>query len=152
MKHCVMSAQERPEYADALNELEPILFNLPPKVVAIDGKPGVGKTTLGRFLAWRFNISLIETDLYLHRNQGLYIYREEEIKGVINSRKQSGLPVIVEGIVALRLLDNLNATPDFHIHVICEAASSSIAPDYPEYLKQFEPTENADLVLNLPKL
>ncbi|PHR93767.1 MAG: hypothetical protein COA69_03820 [Robiginitomaculum sp.] len=152
MKHCVMNAPERPEYADALNELEPILYNLPPKVVAIDGKPGVGKTTLGRFLAWRFNISLIETDLYLHRSRGLYIYREEEVKGVINSRKQSDRPVIVEGVVALRLLDNLNVTPDFHIHVICEAASSSTASDYPEYLKQFQPAENANLVLNLSKL
>jgi MoxR-like ATPase len=53
------------EYECAASALAPILDDLPGKVVAIDGYPGVGKSSLGRFLAWRFNISLIETDFFL---------------------------------------------------------------------------------------
>ena len=83
IKHSVLNAPERPEYARALSYLEPILLGLPPKVVAIDGAHGVGKTTLGRFLAWRFNISLIETDLFLLEGTGRYLYRDNDLRAVL---------------------------------------------------------------------
>jgi cytidylate kinase len=45
--------------------LTPIMRGLPGVIVTIDGRDGVGKTTLGRYLAWYFNVTLIETDLFL---------------------------------------------------------------------------------------
>ena len=145
-----MNAPERPEYSIALNALEPLLFGWPPKVVVIDGRPDVGKTTLGRFLAWRFNVSLIETDLFLKRNQGGYFYNEETIRAVIIARQH--LPVIIEGVVALRLLSDLNIPIDFHIHVTCETATASVCEEYGEYLRTFKPMKTANLVLEFPKL
>jgi hypothetical protein len=49
------------EYAPVVDALAPVLHNLPPRIIAIDGRPGCGKTTLGRFLAWWFNVSLMVT-------------------------------------------------------------------------------------------
>jgi len=65
-----MNAKELPQYKVVMTALMPILYDLPGKLIAIDGRLGVGKTTLGRYLAWRFNISLVETDLFLIPNQG----------------------------------------------------------------------------------
>ena len=47
-----------------------VMTHLQGKLIAIDGLLGVGKTTLGRYLAWRFNISLVGSDLFLIPNQG----------------------------------------------------------------------------------
>ena len=152
LKDCVLNAPERPEYAEVLSALESLLDDLPHKVVIIDGKPGVGKTTLGRFLAWRFNISLIETDLYIIRQQGVYVYRDNEVASVIESRKQSDRPVIVEGVVALRLLDKLDIKWDYHIHVTCEQSTSQPLSEYREYLNKYRPSEKANLVISLPAL
>ena len=152
LRECILNAPERLEYTTALKALEPILYNLPEKVVVIDGRPGVGKTTLGRFLAWRFNVSLIETDLFLDKSQGHYSYREEDLKAVITSRKISERPVIVEGVVALRVLDDINIQPDFHIHVTCEDATASLTQDYEAYVKKYTPKKNADISLDLPTL
>jgi tRNA A37 threonylcarbamoyladenosine biosynthesis protein TsaE len=57
-----MITRELPQYADIVRRLKPVLAGLPPKLIAIDGPMGSGKTTLGRHLAWRFNVTLIEAD------------------------------------------------------------------------------------------
>jgi len=55
----------RTSYKTVTDFLYPHLSNLQPKVVGIDGQDKAGKTTLGRYLSWFFNSSLIETDLFL---------------------------------------------------------------------------------------
>ena len=54
-----------PAYLKIVEALTPIMQGLPGMIVTIDGRDGVGKTTLGRYLAWHFNVTLIETDLFL---------------------------------------------------------------------------------------
>ncbi len=157
-----MKAPERPEYAETLILLEELLAGWPQKVVVIDGKPCAGKTTLGRFLAWRLSVSLLETDLFLKRNQGRYLYNEEALKVVIDYLEQKDRPVIIEGVVALQLLRKLDVQPDFHIHVICEKESEleELAgfekyngfEEYAKYCSEFQPKKHADHVLDLPKL
>lgn len=150
----VLNAPERPEYAIALKALRPVLYNLPPKAVVIDGFCGSGKTTLGRFLAWRFNISLLETDLFLEKNQEQFIYRHSDIDAVIESRMGSDRPIIVEGVVSLRLFNELGRTHDFHLHVKCDQVESEKADDAPwaQYAEKFQPEKSANLVLNLPAI
>jgi KaiC/GvpD/RAD55 family RecA-like ATPase len=58
------------DYRPVVEALSPVLHGLLGKVVAIDGLPGVGKTEMGRYLAYRFNVSLIEPDLFLRERQG----------------------------------------------------------------------------------
>lgn len=146
----IQNAPERPEYSGVLIALRDTLFNLPPVIVAIDGAPGVGKTTLGRFLAWRFNTTLIETDLFLLQGKGRYEYRLEELGNVIESRMDSRRPAIVDGVVALRIIKDLKMSSQFHIHV----KSADVVPpgtdDWHSYVNDFSPEANAHLVLSLP--
>ena len=150
LMHPVVNAPERPEYAEVLRLLQPVLDGLPQVVVAIDGAPGVGKTTLGRFLAWRFNISLIETDLFLIGETGAYKYREHELRDVLTTRLERQRPAIFEGVVALRLLEQFGIEPAFHIHVICKDAEQPNYSDWFKYVTDYNPETNAHLVLSLP--
>ncbi len=147
-----MNAPERPEYASALEALEPILYDLPPVIIAIDGRAGTGKTTLGRFLSWRFNVSLLETDLFLIKGQNAFIYRNAAIKKVILSRINSCRPIIVEGVVSLSLLKKLNFDTAFHVRVECN--DSDCSPWMNElwdiYASEFTSKISASLTLDLP--
>ena len=150
--HLVQNAPEREEYADALLRLEPVLKGLPRKIVSIDGLPGVGKTTFARFLSWRFNTSMIETDLYLIPNLGRYLYRYEDLEKTITQRLNRNLPIIIEGIVCLDLLEECGLRTDFHIHIICRDALTRPSADYLNYVNTHKPDENSNLILNLPAL
>ncbi|MDI1300044.1 hypothetical protein [Methylotenera sp.] len=106
----------RPEAFDQVAQnLAPLLAGLPPKVVAIDGRSGAGKTTLGRFLAWHFNSSLVELDLFL--GEGCLVRRENEVERIVKLRLNLGRPVFVEGLLVLDLLDSIGVKPDYTIYV-----------------------------------
>ncbi len=117
--------------------------------VAIDGAPGADKTTLGRFLAWRFNISLIETDLFLLRGTGKYNYCNDELRAVLKSRLMCDTPAIFEGVVALRLLSEFGVAPEFHIHVKCADGELPNSEDWKTYVTEFNPEANSNLILSL---
>src|SRR5215216_5657937 len=101
------------EYAPVVLALAPLLHNLPPKLIAIDGRPGSGKTTLGRFLAWWFNVSLVETDLFLFEGEGRYRYHADEIKRIIDARQGRDRPAIIEGVTVLRQIASMQLSADF---------------------------------------
>ena len=92
------------------------LAGLPPLVIAITGPYASGKTTLARYLAWYFNISLIETDLFILSGPPLK-YRNDEIERIISFRLACPRPVIVDGAAVLNLFAELGRTPDFLIKV-----------------------------------
>jgi hypothetical protein len=141
-----------PQHEAAAAALAPLLHGLTGKLVAIDGHPGVGKTTLGRFLAWRFNVALIETDWFLIERQGRLVYRNDEIARIITKRIDgwNPKPVIVDGASVLRLLTATGRSPDFVIYVTNKNAPESygdLAADLAAYDAEFAPRERADLTL-----
>jgi adenylate kinase family enzyme len=140
------------EYAPVVAALAPVLHNLPRRIVAIDGRPGSGKTTLGRFLAWWFNVSLIETDLFLFEGEGRYRYRTDEIKRIIAARQRRERPVIIEGVTALRQLASMNLAAEFLIYVE-NASAPALRREYKEQFKdyeaEFQPRQRADFTLTL---
>ncbi len=151
--NCVQNAPERPEYATALKALQPVLYDLPPVIVAIDGKSGAGKTTLGRFLSWRFNVSLLESDLFLIRSEQKISYRYDDVRNVILARLDGNRPIIVEGIVALALLKDTGFDPEFHIRVECvEADVSDMEESWVGYAAEWPMQDSRCLVLELPVL
>jgi predicted AAA+ superfamily ATPase len=140
------------DYSAIVDALTPILHNLPGRIVAIDGLPGVGKTTLGRFLAYRCNVSLIETDLFLIERQGRMVYGNYEIARIIAKRVDaySPRPVIVESAVVLRLLAELGRRPNFSIYISNQDAPEShgdILADLNAYELNFRPRENVKLAI-----
>lgn len=97
--------------------LEPILAEVrSKKLVAITGPIGAGKSTLSRFLAWYFNISLIEADYFLIPNKGLDC-EPTEINRIIKQRHNIQRSVIVEGATILPLLAKINRIPDGIVQV-----------------------------------
>ena len=105
-----------PEYLEVTDALTPVLSNLPPRVIAITGPMGAGKTTLGRYLAWHFNATLLETDLFLI-SMNPWEHRVPDIKRIIELRLGMNRPVFVDGVVALQLLVQMQLMPDFIVRV-----------------------------------
>jgi uridine kinase len=163
LKSIVFNAQQRREFQTASDRLKPILSNSAPKIVVIDGRHGVGKTTLGRFLSWRFDVTLIETDTYLRWDLKHLRYTVEVMKAQALTQLDSNKHVIIEGVLALELIADMALAADFHIHVVCDKAPAAIknSDHLPEgeieldnfsdlYEEQYRPKEKADLLVKLP--
>jgi adenylate kinase family enzyme len=145
--------EELPEYETAVDALKPALAIWSEKLVAIGGRPGVGKTPLARYLAWRFNAPLIETDLFLIQNdESKLLYRNDDIASILEKRR--GKPVFVEGTVVLRLLSELGRHADYTIYVANKRAPDQfgLRKEIRAYEKEYRPTEQADLRLSLSVL
>lgn len=135
----------RPAAFDAVAlQLAPILHDLPPRLIAIDGRMGAGKSTFGRFLAWYFNITLVETDPFLV-GDGTFTRHTDEIGRIVSFRlDQSKRPVLIEGVGMRELLQQLHRSADTHVYV--ENMTSPYQPSATQlsYEKKFQPRQAAD--------
>jgi uridine kinase len=140
-----------PAYLKVVEALTPIMRGLPGVIVTIDGRDGVGKTTLGRYLAWHFNVTLIETDLFLIPTQDHLIHLDDQINRIIERRITSSLPVIVEGISMLQLMKRIHRIPDFAIYVTNpqHPGSKLLERRLSAYEATFVPTTKANIVVKI---
>jgi uridine kinase len=106
-----------PCYQQIVDAMTPVMRDLPGAIVTIDGREGVGKTTLGRFLAWTFNVTLIETDLFLIPTRDYHIHLDDQVNRIIERRVTTPLPVIAEGIAILQLMKRVHRTADYSIYL-----------------------------------
>ena len=139
-----------PEFDSTAQQLAPHLANLPGKLIAIDGRDGSGKTTLGRFLAWYFNVALVETDLFLQEDARL-TYRTNQIERLVAQRLAIPRPVIVEGITILKTLQSIGRTPDLLVYVTNSknSGSDTFAKVFSEYEAMFSPQSVAHVSVKL---
>ena len=140
-----------PSYAQITEALAPAMRGLPGIIVTIDGRDGVGKTTLGRYLAWHFNVTLVETDLFLIPAEDFLSHLDDQINRIIERRLTMPRPVIVEGVSILQLMKRIHRVPDFAIYVTDPERSGSEIMDrrLAEYEETFFPADAADIVIRL---
>jgi uridine kinase len=131
--------------------LTPTMRGLPGVIVTLDGRDGVGKTTLGRYLAWHFNVTLIETDLFLIPAQDYLFHLDDQVNRIIERRITSPRPVIVEGISMLQLMKRINRVPDFAIYVTNPRHSGSrlLERRLSAYEAAFTPSTKANIVVEI---
>ena len=147
----IEQSKKETDYRLITEKMDDYLFNLPKKVIAIDGLDGAGKTTLGRFLACRYNISLIETDLFIKSKDENFAYDEENISRIIHKRLESVRPVIIEGIKLLELLECIRIPHDFLIYLKNDNydGSDTLAETLCSYTERYNPEQQADIRLKL---
>ena len=140
-------------YPRAVQALTPIMRDLPGVIVTIDGRDGAGKTTLGRYLAWRFYVTLIETDLFLIPTRDYVIHLDDQINRIIERRLSLPRPVIIEGVAVLQLMRRINRVPDFKIYVgdAKRSASRAVQRMLAAYDAEFKPEKTANLVLKIER-
>ena len=121
-----------------------------PSLIALDGLPGVGKSTLAASLSAQLNIRAVHLDDYLGRDcLGFTDYlRYEELQRALIQR-----PVIVEGVCMLDVLDRLEIRADQFIYLQAPIAAQNLDRSHPlvrevrAYTDRSHPAERADLVL-----
>jgi uridine kinase len=140
-----------PAYASVVDALAPLMQRRKGAIVTIDGRGGAGKTTLGRYLAWHFNVTLIETDLFLIPAQDYLIHLDDQVNRIIERRITTPLPVLVEGISMLQLMTRINRVPDFSIYVANSrrTSSASMQQRLLAYETAFTPSARADIVVTI---
>jgi len=140
-----------PGYLKVVEALTSTMRGLPGVIVTIDGRDGVGKTTLGRYLAWHFNVTLIETDLFLIPARDHLIHLDDQLNRIIERRITMPRPVIVEGISILQLLKRIHRAPDFAIYVknLRHSGSRLLEPRLSAYEAAFAPATTANIVVEI---
>src|SRR5438874_1573786 len=140
-----------PAYLRVVNALTPVMRGLPGVIVTVDGRGGVGKTTLGRYLAWHFNVTLIETDLFIIPAQDYLIHLDDQVNRIIERRLALRSPVIIEGLAMLQLMKRINRVADFSIYMLKPRRSTSrvLERRLAAYERAFKPSTNASIVLQV---
>jgi uridine kinase len=138
------------EFDEVADKIETVLDRSSGFIVAIDGRDGVGKTTLGRFLSWRLNVSLIECDLHLKNGPGIS-HRTGTISRLIAARVQRSRPVIVEGVKVLEVLHRAEKKADFLVWVDSPSYGGSdlLRGELSTYESVYGPKERASIVVSI---
>ncbi len=85
------------------------------KLIAIDGKTGVGKSTLARLLSTRLQLEVVHLDAFLRSGRGTYVtsLRLNRLRRKVNVAQRC----LVEGVCVLRVLELLGKRPDALVYV-----------------------------------
>ncbi|HEY2862727.1 MAG TPA: hypothetical protein VGK37_03790 [Casimicrobiaceae bacterium] len=140
-----------PAYLKVVEALTRIMRGLPGVIVTIDGRDGVGKTTLGRYLAWHFNVTLIEADLFLIPSKDYLTHLDYQVNRIIERRFTLPRPVIVEGVSMLQLMKRINRVPDFAIYLTNPQHSGSRVLEQllSAYEAAYAPSTKANIVVEI---
>ena len=119
-------------------------------LIAIDGLPGAGKSTLASGLSALLKIRAVHLDDYLGRERIGFTdsLRYEDLRRALVQR-----PVIVEGVCMVDVLDRLSLFPNHFIYIQAPIAERYLDQSHPlvrdvrAYTDRTNPVERANLVL-----
>lgn len=117
-----------------------------PLLIVIDGADGSGKSSLASWLAWQLGMPAVQLDLYL---TDLFPMRwlTTDLARVVKHRIDNGRPVILDGVCALDVVDQIKCKADFLIFLRGGSERSSLAPQIAAYRSRQRPDELADFTL-----
>jgi uridine kinase len=136
-----------PEYEELLGHVHKRLGpNRRPLLIGIDGRDGVGKSSLASWLGWQLEMPAVHLDLYLVRDSNPLQWRADELNLIIQSRLGNGRPIIVEGVMLLNALKMVGRTPDFLIYIRGEGGHG-LSNQLAEYESRQKPDDQADFTI-----
>jgi putative SOS response-associated peptidase YedK len=118
-----------------------------PLLIAIDGRDGVGKSSLASWLAWQLGMPSVHLDLYLIRGSRPLKWMTAEIDRLIQARLNLGRPLIVEGMLVLDVLDQISRAPDFLAYVSGKGGNM-FSKRLDQYQVRYDPVKRAHFSLN----
>jgi hypothetical protein len=118
-----------------------------PLLIGIDGLDGSGKTSLAAWLSWQLEMPAVHLDLYMMRDSNPLQFRAHDLKAALDARATQERPVIVEGILLLKVLDEISRTPDLLVFVRRASHQSSLRTLTTKYLREFAPQQKADWIV-----
>lgn len=152
----IPARQPIPGADDLLTQLRSFCLPWRALTIAIDGRNGAGKTSLGRYLSWQLGMPMLETDLWIYRKLPVR-HRTAELRRLVQSQHRCQRPVIIEGIMMLRTLELLGVQPDYFVFVTNEALESDpeeddedrgppqcLSEEVDAYLRKRQPAKRAD--------
>jgi uridine kinase len=119
-------------------------------IIGIDGRDGMGKSSLANWLGWQLGIPAYSLDDYFYASPQPHAWRTEELIRITNARLVNGRPVIVEGIFLLEALAAIEANPGYLIFVENEhgGASKGWQQQLEAYFEAFRPRSRANFVVS----
>jgi hypothetical protein len=135
-----------PQHRELVARLRKFLKPWRAVTISIDGRDGVGKASLARFLSWQLGVPCIETDLLMQEGAESVTYDLPAILQLLIARYAHKRPVIIEGVLVQQTLADIGVCPDFTIYVEADGAdrSHTLRAEFERYEADFEPRQRAD--------
>lgn len=112
-----------------IQEIITEITTLHPKIIGVDGEDGQGKSTyLAPQIASSVSGAVIHCDDYLIKKAGSYKLRLSELGHDIAWNTKNKYPLIIEGVMLLKVLSELNIKPSYHVY-----ATSILISEWEEY-------------------
>lgn len=140
-----------------MRRLDQIIHHLrlsQPRIIGIDGQPGVGKTKLASQLSARIRCNCLHLDSFLVERQKAFtpsIQYDVLHSAIINNKGA----LIIEGICLLEVLSRLSLAPDYFIFVEPSARYRSVnsfptlRDEVSAYLAECAPQSKANVIVSL---
>jgi hypothetical protein len=122
-----------------------------PIVIAIDGRDGVGKSSLASWLGWQLEMPTVALDLFVIRDSDPIAWRVDALNRLIDARIDLRRPIIVEGILLLKALDAFYKVQRRLIWLTMDEreGSCNLRGQFEDYEREYNPANKAALKLHL---
>ena len=122
-------------------------------IIAVDGNPGVGKSTIATAISKYFGYICVHLDDYLDVGKGRFVANLNILR-LENAVLKGGRPIIIEGLCLLEVLEKLGIQPDLVIYVKgmyakCNKLDSMLFDEVEAYLSDYLPQQKADIIFNM---
>ena len=118
-----------------------------PRLIAIDGPDGVGKSSLASWLAWQLGAPAVYLDLFMIRDSKPLRWRTDDLRRIMTTRlDQQKQPLVIEGVRLLEVLDMIGRKADFLAYVDGKG-SHGLSQALTDYRARYQPEVHAKLRL-----